>query len=400
LFDSEESGGTPPFALTDLQSLLQSGETLTIRKAGDPANLLTLRGAPTQSTQPTLLWSRIVARLPVEGAGNPPMETRVVATAMGDYEIRVAGDTRSVDQSIGSVAARMSWFVAAMLVAILLTWIAIELRIIRRITRLTTRAAEVKKSVQSSEGPPALDLTGLQGRDELGLLASVLAEQLQRINEDVKREQIRADQEKDMLHAVGHEILSPLQSLLALHEAPNDPSLRYIRRMQQAVRLLYGTAKPGEAILSAALQVSTLDIDEFLRHVADNAAHAGIAQVQFETGAAPLIVKADAYSLEDVITHVLTNADRYRLPGTPIRITLQKLTGSVEVRIYNQGPRIPDALLSRIFEYGVTDGGGGAQNHRGQGLFVARTYMAKMGGTIEARNLAEGVEILLTLGLA
>jgi len=38
--------------------------------------------------------------------------------------------------------------------------------------------------------------------------------------------------------------------------------------------------------------------------------------------------------------------------------------------------------------------------HRGQGLFVARTYMAKMGGTIEAQNLSEGVQIVLTLPTA
>jgi len=33
---------------------------------------------------------------------------------------------------------------------------------------------------------------------------------------------------------------------------------------------------------------------------------------------------------------------------------------------------------------------------RGQGLFVARTYMAKMGGTVAARNCADGVEFILT----
>ena len=34
--------------------------------------------------------------------------------------------------------------------------------------------------------------------------------------------------------------------------------------------------------------------------------------------------------------------------------------------------------------------------HRGQGLFVAKTYMAKMGGTISARNTADGVAFTLT----
>jgi hypothetical protein len=73
-----------------------------------------------------------------------------------------------------------------------------------------------------------LDLQDLRGSDELGLLAEVLANLLQRINEDAKREQIRVEQEKHMWHAVGHEIMAPRQSLAALHAAPDDPSLRYV----------------------------------------------------------------------------------------------------------------------------------------------------------------------------
>lgn len=398
LFDSDTAGATLPFSLADLRAQLPAGETLTLRKAGSPTDLVSLRADEDDATRPSLLLSRLIGWLPVVDVESPLSESRTITTAMGDYELRVTGDTRSVDRNMGLVAARMSWFVAAMLVAILVTWLAIEARIIRRITLLTRRAAEVKRSVHESEGLTALDLHDLRGRDELGLLAAVLAELLQRINEDVKREQIRAQQEKDMLHAVGHEIRSPLQSLLALHAAPQDASLRYIRRMQQAVRLLYGAATPSERILSASLQVSTLDLDEFLRHVAENAVHAGIADVRYEGLSEALIVKADAYSLEDVITHVLNNAGRYRLPDTPILITLQKSATAAEVHIFNQGPQIPAALLDRVFEYGVTDGGEtAAHTSRGQGLFVARTYMAKMGGTIEARNLHQGVEIVLSL---
>jgi hypothetical protein len=61
------------------------------------------------------------------------------------------------------------------------------------------------------------------------------------------RERIRAEQEKELWHAVGHEIKSPLQSLLAIHGNPEDPSHRYISRMQQAVRVLYSSASPSEA---------------------------------------------------------------------------------------------------------------------------------------------------------
>lgn len=401
LFDSNRDGVTAPFTLADLRSQLLVGEKLRINKLrkGEATEVISLTNRGEVEDKPSLLLSRIIRQLPVDGYDQPLEAREVVHTPLGDYELLLTGDVRGVNRSLGVVATRLSWFVAAMLAAIMLTWLAIEMRIIRRITVLTKRAASVKRSVNASDGLIQLDLHDLKGSDELGLLAGVLADLMQRINEDVKREQIRAEQEKDMWHAVGHEIMSPLQSLMALHADASDPSQRYIVRMQQAVRVLYGSASPSEAIQSATLQVSTLDVQAFLSHVADNAAHAGIADVQFTGVEGPLVVKADEYSLEDVITHVLSNANRYRAAGSPIRISLLRTDGVAEIHIVNEGPAIDDAMLGKIFEYGVSDAADSAHGNRGQGLFVAKTYMAKMGGTIEARNVAGGVEFVLTLAL-
>jgi len=402
LFDSNRPGASAPFALSDLRAQLLAGETLRIHKLGEPAadDVISLSGQDESSGRPPRLLSALIGRLSVEGYDQTVTAHQSVTTPLGEYEVALTGDLRSVDRSLGLVAARQALSIGGMLLAMLLTWIAIELRIIRRITTLTKRAAAVKRSVQGPEGLQ-LDLDDLRGSDELGLLAGVLADLLQRVNEDAKREQIRAEQEKDMWHAVGHEIMAPLQSLVALHSAPGDASQRYIERMRQAVRVLYGSASPSEAILSAALQLRTLDIQAFLQNVADNAFHAGIEQVIFSGLDRPVIVKAEDNALEDVITHILSNADRYRTPGTPIRMSLLSTADSAEVRIHNEGPPIEAAQLGKIFEYGVSDvHAGEKQGHRGQGLYVARTYMAKMGGTVEALNVADGVEFVLTLAMA
>lgn len=401
LFDSNRAGATVPFALSDLSAQLLAGETLQIHKiAGTVAGDIAIHGQSDESdSEPPRLLREIVARLVVADDG-PLVARRTIATPVGDFGIELSGDYRSVDRSIGLIASRLSIFVIAILAAILVTWIAIELRIIRRITLLTMRAASVQRAVAEAEGPQ-LDLQGLRGSDELGLLASVLSELLQRINEDTKRERIRVEQEKDMWHAIGHEIMAPLQSLAALHTAGDDPSQHYIQRMRQAVRVLYGSASPSEAILSAALQVKTLDLQSFLRKVADNAVHAGIEGVELDGRPGPLIVKADEYSLEDVMTHILSNADRYRRRGTPIRLTLRQADDIAEVRIHNVGPPIEPSILGKVFEYGVSDEHASeTQGHRGQGLYVAKTYMAKMGGTVEAINVCDGVEFLLTLAIA
>lgn len=333
LFDSDTSGATLPFSLADLRTLLLPGETLRVDRlaasgvTAKPQELFRLTGAIDANAADSSPWlDRLIRRLPVDGYDTPLEARETIATPLGRYEIVLTGDVRTVNQGLAAVATRLSWFVGAMLLAVLLTWLAIELRIIRRITLLTKRAAAVSTGVRTPGSLPSIDLADLSGSDELGVLAQGLQDLLRRVEEDVKREHIRASQEKDMWHAVGHEILSPLQSLMALHGA------------------------------------------------------------------------ADEYPLEDVVSHVLRNADRCRAPGTPITIALDLATDEARVTIHNVGAPIATGMLDRIFEYGVSDqADSAAAGSRGQGLFVARTYMAKMGGTITAANDDDGVVFTLAL---
>ena len=404
LFDTNSEGATVPFSLGELRALLASGERLQVRRlaagAGPAAavELLSLNGAA-DTGEPVSPWlSQLIRQLPVDGYDAPIVARDTIATPLGRYELVLSGDVRSVNRGLATVATRLSWFVVAMLLAIALTWLAIELRIIRRITLLTRRAASVSIGVRGRDDLAGIDLADLRGSDELGVLAQGLRDLLRRVNDDVRREQIRAEQEKDMWHAVGHEIMSPLQSLMALHGRADDASHRYVSRMQQAVKVLYGHASPSEALQSTTLQLAPIDLNEFLGNVARNAPYTGIEHVVFASPGRSVAVRAEEYALEDVVTHVLRNADRYRSTGSPIRIELDDSGSDVRVHIHNDGPPIPPELIDAIFEYGVSDSAqAGAQGHRGQGLFVAKTYMAKMGGTIAAHNLAGGVRF--TLGL-
>lgn len=413
VFNSNAGGATAPFSWAEITPLLLPGEKLRVRKVGavnknPSADIIALSGAET-TEQSSPLIGRLIRRLEVEGYDAPINNTEVISTPLGRYELILSGDIRTVNKALTAVATRVSWFVGGMLLAIFVTWLAIELRIIRRITELTRRAATVSKGVKStvaSDNLSAVDLTDLRGSDELGVLAGGLQDLLQRVNEDVRREQIRIAQEKDTWHAVGHEIMSPLQSLMVLHGNADDPAHRYISRMQQAVRVLYGSASPSEAFESTALNVRTLDVNDFLNHIASNSAAAGIPDVLFTPATQAVMVRADEYSLEDVVSHILRNAQRYRLPGTPIPITLavnnsEGTAPEAVVSISNQGPHIEHDMLGKIFEYGVSDqADSAAHGQRGQGLFVAKTYMAKMGGTITARNVEGGVCFELRLQYA
>jgi two-component system OmpR family sensor kinase len=387
-----------PASLNDIRKALLPGETLKVSKLGASQPAIVFKGPEDSAARTSPLITRLIRRLPLEGPGLPPPQRDVITTPVGNYEVILSGDARGVERSLAAVATRMSWYVAAMLAAIALAWLVIEVGLIRRITVLTKRAADVSRNVQDDKldrSLARLDVSDLRGQDEMGILAAGLDDLLTRVKDDVQREQLRAQQERDMLQAVGHEILSPLQSLMVLHPQANDPGHRYVQRMQQAVRVLYGQASPSEALQSAALEVATLDLDAFLRQVADNAHFAGVDDVRYEARGEATTVRADEFSLEDVVTHVLRNAQRHRTPGTPIAISLSVEDKTATVAIRNEGPPIAAAIIDRIFEYGVSDGD--KAQHRGQGLFVVRTYLAKMGGSVRARNAEGGVTFELVL---
>lgn len=403
LLDSKSVPTATPFSLHDLQAMLLPGESLRIRKAAEKKDIVQLLGSVEQEEESWNLLTRLIRRLPVDEYDTPLVGSDLISTPLDNYEINLKGDVRSISKSLSVVATRVSWFVGAMLFALLLAWLLIEINIIRRITLLTKRAASLSRTMKGAGELDQLDVSDLRSPDELGVLASALHDLLRRVKEDVERETIRTEQEKQMWHAVGHEIMSPLQSLMVLHQTPDDQSYRYISRMQQAIKVLYGSATPSEAFQTTVLQLQEIDIAGFLAHVASNAPCIGVEDVEFIPLAdryKNIKVKADEYSLEDVVTHILKNADRYRPAGSKISIRLAVDELSASIIIHNGGPPIPDTMLEKIFEYGVSDQlESGANGNRGQGLFVAQTYMAKMGGTIRAQNVEEGVDFVLTLML-
>ncbi|MBK9219153.1 MAG: hypothetical protein IPL70_12455 [Uliginosibacterium sp.] len=64
-----------------------------------------------------------------------------------------------------------------------------------------------------------------------------------------------------------------------------------------------------------------------------------------------------------------------RLPAAPIDIHPDTGEGRFPYRDPQPGPQIPAEMLDKIFEYGVSDqADSAAEDNRGQGLFVAKTY--------------------------
>ena len=401
LFDSNNESVTLPPTLEDIGQILTLGEELVIHKEGTPTDSALTLASNVKLTKVSEWYELLIRLLPTKSNLSSISFSDVISTPLGRYEIKLMGNTQTVDHVLAITSYSVAWYVGIMIMAIMLAWITIEVGLIRPVVRLTKKAAKIADNIQKTTTTTNLeqfDFSSLTGRDEVGVLATALSNLLQRVKDDLQREAIRVQQERDMWHAVGHEIMSPLQSLMVLHHDKDSSSYRYVKRMQQAIQVIYGTASPSEAFTEATLQLGLLDINEFLTNIAANAGFAEIEQVIFTSTAERLMVRADEFSLEDVVTHILRNADRYRVANTAIQVHIETSSSTVQIYLYNQGEAISPNIINNIFEYGVSDlSDEGNRSHRGQGLFVAKTYMAKMGGSIQVKNEAEGVTFILTL---
>ena len=233
LFDSARAGATLGVSLDRLGAGLQAGETLQIERLGEHPLVIAERRGAEIGDAPLPWLSRLIRRLPVDvpvGDARLRLQAREeVATATGRYRLSLQGDLRSLDRQLAREARSLLWLVGAMLAAIAFAWLLVELGLIRRITVLTRRAAAVSYNMQDPRAEQRigeLDVADLKGRDELGILAGTLQALLERVKDGLRREQLRAEREREMWHAVGHEIMSPLQSLMVLHGGAEDPSHR------------------------------------------------------------------------------------------------------------------------------------------------------------------------------
>ncbi len=136
-----------------------------------------------------------------------------------------------------------------------------------------------------------------------------------------------------------------------------------------------------------------------LRHIAARRKVTLVSQVE---GTLP--AQLDGPLFQRVLENIINNSLRYVPDGGRVRIGAEKRisdgTTSTYVFIENNGPKIPDSLVSRLFEkYGAVENG--AHNHRagnrGLGLYFCRLVVEAHGGTLTVRNLPEGVRFEITL---
>jgi K+-sensing histidine kinase KdpD len=212
-----------------------------------------------------------------------------------------------------------------------------------------------------------------------------------------------------VLHAVSHDLRSPLTAIRAASEGLDNPALDLgasergelfetigveLRRLERLVdnlldlsRLEAGPArrKPElwtmDVLLGSALEELGADADR--------------VETTFPHDVA--VVRVDGSHLQRVLVNLLENALKFSAPGEPVEVSVNGGDERVVVRVSDHGPGISEADRERIFE--AFERGSNRGPGSGLGLAIARGFAEANGGRIwvEPSGEADGATFVLEL---
>jgi two-component system phosphate regulon sensor histidine kinase PhoR len=220
----------------------------------------------------------------------------------------------------------------------------------------------------------------------------------------------RADRvRRDFVANVSHELRTPLTAVRgyveALLDGVTDSSqqrafletiARHTSRMERLVRDLLRLARLDAG--QETLERVTVQLEALLRGVETDLAEPLAARqqrVRHDIAADAASVPGDPSKLHDAIRNLLENAVNYSPAGGTIAVTSRRHGNRILITVEDEGPGIPEADLSRVFErfYRAdkarardrTDPGG-----TGLGLAIVKHLVELHGGRVTAANRSRG----------
>ena len=249
--------------------------------------------------------------------------------------------------------------------------------------------------VSSGGDWPAADLERISG--PVGRLIDVALERERIAEQSADTEASkRANVAKTaILHAISHDLRSPITAITTAGSALGSPGLTNDERADLADVIRTESARLAR-LVDDLLDLSKIearavepredwcDLQDVVASAAGSlaaAAPGAAANVEFALPHDLPLVRADARQLERVFTNLIENAIKFSPPGSPVRITGGTTGGRVTVRVIDAGRGIPPQHRAHVFEP-FFRGRGAAVSGSGLGLAICRGFVEANGGRI------------------
>ncbi|HEX7196802.1 MAG TPA: GAF domain-containing sensor histidine kinase [Candidatus Limnocylindria bacterium] len=221
------------------------------------------------------------------------------------------------------------------------------------------------------------------------------------LQERMAREQTAQRIKDDFLSIVSHELRTPLTSIQGYSQllegrlrtdwdgdSKEMAHLRVIRsqvgRMRRLVDDLLDVSRIDRRG-GVSIETEDFDLAAELRDAVSRVRREHRDRDLALTAPEALGVHADRDRIDQVLSNLLENAVKYSPDGGPIRVTVDRRGGEVEVRVSDTGIGIPDEHRENVFErfYQADDDAGRRRfGGLGLGLYISRAIIDAHGGRI------------------
>lgn len=256
-------------------------------------------------------------------------------------------------------------------------------------------------------------LLSILGECALALESRHNAEEREKAAVLAKNEQLRAN----LLRSISHDLRTPLTSisgnadaLLHSYQALDDDSRTQMitdiyddaQWLTELVENLLAVTKISNGSVKLQLSDQVVDdiVAEALRHI-DR--HAVEHYITSDCGELPLLVRADARLIMQLLINLVNNAIKYSPAGSHIEIRAFHEAEHAVIEVSDDGPGIPDAQKPQVFEMFYTGSKRVADSRRslGLGLSLCRSIVHAHGGELTLRdNTPHGCIFSFTLPLS
>jgi len=292
----------------------------------------------------------------------------------------------------GAMLALMSWW-----------WIR---RSTRPIERLTERAGAI------AGGDPDRTLSVPASTAELRQLTRALDAMVASVDASLA---IRTQSEarlREFVANASHELRTPLTSVSGYLQLDLDGALADDEHHRHSIGRALAEASRMRRIV-ADLQLLTeldedpapvttdVDVGELVRDASHDASSVDPARSRtLEVVDEPLLVRADADMLRQVIANLLDNVRVHTPPGTTAAVSARRRAGAVVLEVSDDGPGVPDDELPRVFDRFWRHDPSRSRRSGGSGLglsIVAAIVTAHRGSLEAARSRGGGLAIRVVL---
>lgn len=277
------------------------------------------------------------------------------------------------------------------LVSLLLLALGIDYFMGRFITKPIAKLNASAKRMAELDFSAPFRLASTDEFGELSISLNTMAENLQQA----------LAQRKELADSLSHEMKTPLGVIRAYAEGLQDnpeESEKYaqviIRETERLAKLI-NTLLDLSALESGAMEL-TPERFEFVEFVETVAGRLLMDcpdvnfRLQYELPDMKMYVNADKVRMEQVIGNLLVNAKKNVTPGGVLKLSLTEKDRRLRFAVYNQGARIPEDALPRIWEKFYR--GGSPKSGSGLGLAIVAQVLSMQDIPYEAHNLTDGVE--------